>query len=216
MPTITAFAASPDRGQGLARDMRIRWAMEEVGQPYDVQLLTFEEMKEPPHLARNPFGQIPTFEDGDVVLFDSSAILLHIADQHTGLWPQAVGARARAISWIFAAVTNIEPPIIDRDIVTYFEGDRSWAAERMTMVNERVRQRLHQLTAALGDAEWLVGPFSLADLVMVTVLRRLGGSGILEEFSNLTAYVARGAARPAYRRAFAAQLEVWEESQRRT
>jgi glutathione S-transferase len=212
--TITAFKSSPDQGQGQARDMRVRWALEEVGQPYEVRLVTFKEMKEPAHLARHPFGQIPTYEEDDLVLFESGAIILHIAERHAGLLPQDPDARARAIMWMFAALSTVEPPIVDRDVVEYLESDRNWADERLEMVDDRIRVRLGELSARLGDAEWLDGDFSAGDVMMVTVLRRLHGSGLLEEYPNLAAYVARGESRPAYKRAFDAQYAVFEASQR--
>jgi glutathione S-transferase len=207
--TITAFERSPDRGKGLARDMRVRWALEEVGQPYDVRLLSFSAMKEPAHLALHPFGQIPTYEEDDLALFESGAIVFHIAERHAGLLPDDANARARAIAWMFAALSTVEPPIVDRDVVTYAERDKSWREERMRMLEDRIRVRLGELSARLGDADWLNGAFSAADLLMVHVLQRLKGSGILDEFPNLSAYVARAEARPAYKRAFDAQLAVF-------
>lgn len=209
-PTITAFANSPDQGQGLARDMQVRWALEEVGQPYDVRLVLFEELKKPAHLARQPYGQIPTYEDGDLVLFESGAIVLHIAQTHDGLLPNDLNARARAITWMFDAHSTIEPPIVNLDIAELLEGDKPWSAERLPLVKDRIRDRLRPLSRRLGDAEWLDGAFSAGDLLMIGVLRRLAGSGILEEFPNLAAYVARGEARPAFQRAFAAQLAVFK------
>ncbi|HEX8239890.1 MAG TPA: glutathione S-transferase family protein [Allosphingosinicella sp.] len=207
--TITAFENSPDRGQGQARDMRVRWAFEEVGEPYDVRLVSFEAMKQPAHLALHPFGQIPTYEEGDLALFESGAIVFHIAERHSGLLPDDANARARAVAWMFAALNTVEPPIVDRDVVEYLEGDRPWSGERLAMVDDRIRARLAQLAGRLGGSDWLDGGFSAADLLMVTVLRRLEGSGLLEEFPNLAAYVARGEARPAYQRAFAAQRAVF-------
>ena len=208
IPTITAFERSPDRGRGLARDMRVRWALEEVGQPYDVRLLSFSEMKEPAHRVRHPFGQIPTYEEGDLTLFESGAIVLHIAGRRAGLLPEDANARARAIAWMFAALNTVEPPIFDRSIAMILERDKPWHAERMPMLDDRVRVRLDELSSRLGRADWLDGAFSAGDLLMVTVLRRLNGSGLLEKYPNLPAYVARGEARPAYKRAFAAQLAV--------
>ena len=212
--TITAFKASPDRGQGLARDTRVRWALEEVGQPYEVRLLTFAEMKEPAHLKLHPFGQIPTYEEGDLALFETGAILFHIAEHHRGLLPHDPYARARAIAWMFAAVNTVEPPILEFSNAKILEGDKPWAKERMPLVADRVRAALKRLSAYLGDAEWLDGAFSVADVMMVHVLARLKPSGILGEFPNLAAYVARAEARPAYKRAFAAQLAVFEAAQR--
>jgi glutathione S-transferase len=208
--TITAFQKSFDQGVGLARDMRVRWALEEVGQPYEVRLVPWEKFKEQAHLSRNPFGQIPTYEEGALTLFESGAIVLHIAERFPGLLPNDADARARAITWIFAALGTIEPPIIDRDVVEFFEADKSWQDERFAMVDERIRGRLDQLVAYMGDSEWLDGAFSAADIIMVHVLRRLEGSPILADYPALTAYIARAEARPAYKRAFAAQLAVWE------
>ena len=208
-PTITAFERSPDRGKGLARDMRVRWALEEVGQPYDVRLLSFSEMKEPVHRARHPFGQIPTYEEGDLVLFESGAIVLHVAERHAGLLPDGPNARARAISWMFAALNTVEPPIVDRGIARIVECDEPWYESRLLVVEDRIRGRLSELAIRLGDADWLDGAFSAGDLLMVTVLRRLNGSGVLDEYPKLCAYVARGEARPAYKRAFDAQWAVF-------
>lgn len=207
--TITAFAQSPDRGRGLARDMRVRWALEEVGQPYAVRLLTFKDMKEPAHLALHPFGQIPTYEDGDLVLFESGGIVFHIAERHAGLLPDDANARARAIAWMFAALSTVEPPILDYEIPGYTERDKPWYAERLPILEGRIRVRLDELSRRLGDADWLDGAFSAGDLLMVTVLRRLEGSGILDDYPVLSAYIARGKDRPAYKRAFDAQRAVF-------
>lgn len=208
-PTITAFERSPDGGRGQARDMRVRWAFEEVGQPYDVRLLSFRAMKEPGHLSLHPFGQIPTYEDGDLALFESGAIVLHIAEQHVGLLPADANARVRAIGWMFAALNTVEPPIVDRGTARLLERDEIWFEQRLLIVEDRVRGRLGELSARLGATDWLDGSFSAGDLLMVTVLRRLNGSGMLEEFPNISAYVARGEARPAFKRAFDAQLAVF-------
>jgi glutathione S-transferase len=207
--TITVFERSPDRGRGLARDMGVRWAFEEVGQPYDVRLVSFEAMKEPAHLALNPFGQIPTYEEGDLALFESGAIVFHVAERHAGLLPVDANARARAITWMFAALNTIEPPIVDRQIAILLEGNETWSKQRLPVVEERIRKRLAELSSRLGDNDWLDGEFSAGDLLMVTVLRRLGQSSLLDEHPNLAAYVARGEARPAYKRAFDAQLAVF-------
>ncbi|MCK1655843.1 glutathione S-transferase family protein [Bradyrhizobium sp. 149] len=208
-PTITAFERSPDRGKGQARDMRVRWALEEVGQPYDVRLVSFKDMKAPAHLALHPFAQIPTFEDGDLTLFESGAIVLHIAERHAGLLPDDANARARAIAWMFAALSTLEPPIVELGMAMLFERDKSWYAERLPMLQDRVRVRLGELSRHLGDADWLDGAFSAGDLMMVTVLRRSNASGLLDEYPGIAAYVARGEARPAFRRAFDAQLAVF-------
>lgn len=209
-PIITAFKQSPDRGQGLARDTRVRWALEEVGQPYEVRFVSFREMKEPAHLALHPFGQIPTYEEGALAMFESGAIVLYIAERHPGLLPNDVNVRARAIMWMFAAVNTVEPPILELANAKLLEKDKPWSQERLPLVEQRVRDRLKQLSTYLSDsADWLDGAFSVGDLMMVSVLLRLKSSGILDAFPNLSAYVARGEARPAYKRAFAAQLAVF-------
>ncbi|CUX13612.1 glutathione S-transferase family protein [Agrobacterium genomosp. 13] len=208
--TITAFERSPDGGKGLARDMRVRWALEEVGQTYEVRLLSFKAMREPAHLALQPFGQIPTYEEGDLVLFESGAIIFHIAERHAGLLPQDANARARAIMWMFAALSTMEPPIVEHFVTGFLERDKSWHGERLQIVDERIRKRLGELSHRLGKAEWLDGAFSAGDLLMISVLQRIKSSGILDEYANLAAYVARGEARPAYKRAFADQLAIFK------
>ncbi len=207
--TITAFEKSPDRGRGLARDMRVRWALEEVGQPYEVRLLSFKAMKEPAHLALHPFGQIPTYEEDGLALFESGSIVFHIAERHAGLLPDDAKARARAITWMFAALSTVEPPIIDRAIARIQERDQIWYQQRLSMIDERIHQRLNELSDRLGSADWLEDAFSAGDLLMISVLLRLKDSGLLQEYPNLSAYVARGEARPAYKRAFKAQLAVF-------
>jgi glutathione S-transferase len=208
-PTITVFERSPDGGKGLARDMRVRWAFEEVGQPYAVRLVSFGAMKEPAHRALHPFGQIPTYEEADLALFESGAIVFHIAERHPGLLPDDANARARAITWMFAALNTVEPPILDLQTTKFLEGDKTWYKQRLPVVEDRIRGRLGELADCLGDAHWLDGAFSAGDLMMVTVLLRLKTSGILDEYPNLSAYVARGTVRPAYKRAFDAQLAVF-------
>lgn len=209
--TITAFEHSPDGGKGLARDSRVRWALEEVAQPYEVRTLSLKAMKEPAHLALQPFGQIPTFEEGNLSLFETGSILLHIAQRYDGLLPKDENARARAITWMFASLNTVEPPILEFVHAKILEGDKPWAEERMPLVKDRLRNRLKQLSTYLGDKEWLDGAFSVADIMMASVLLRLRASGILDEFPNLAAYVARGESRPAYKRAYVAQRETFEK-----
>jgi len=189
--------------------MRVRWALEEVGQPYDVRLVSFAAMKQPAHLGLHPFGQSPTYEEGDLALFESGAIVLHIAQRHAGLLPGEPNARARATAWIFAALGTVEPPIVEREMAGYLERDKPWHQDRLPILDERVRDRLDRLSSRLGPADWLDGGFSAGDLLMVTVLRRLEGTDLLRAYPNLSAYVARAEARPAYGRAFAAQLAVF-------
>lgn len=206
---ITAFEHSPDGGKGLARDTRVRWALEEVEQPYEVRPLSFRAMKEPAHLTLHPFGQIPTYEDGDIALFETGSIIFHIAERHAGLLPDDTKARARAITWMFAALNTVEPPILEFATAKFLEGDKPWTKQRMPLIVDRIHDRLKQLSVRLGDADWLDGAFSAGDLMMVSVLLRLKSSGILDEHRNLAAYVARGEARPAYKRAFDAQLALY-------
>jgi glutathione S-transferase len=205
---ITAFERSPDGGKGLARDTRVRWALEEVGQPYEVRLVSLSAKKEPAHLRLHPFGLIPTYEEGDLVLFETGAIIFHIAEHHEGLFPDDANARARAITWMFAALNTVEPPILELVTAKFGESDKPWAEERLALVKDRIRDRLVQLSARLDDADWLDGAFSAGDLMMVSVLLRLRASGLLDEYPKLAAYVARGEARPAYKRAFAAQWAI--------
>jgi glutathione S-transferase len=180
-----------------------------VGQPYDVRLVSFKAMKEPAHLALHPFGQIPTYEEGDLALFESGAIVFHIAERHAGLLPDDANARARAIAWMFAALNTVEPPIFERSLAKILERDQPWHEQRLRILEDSIRKRLGDLSRRLGGADWLDGAFSAGDLLMVTVLLRLKkGSDMLDEYPNLSAYVARGEARPAYKRAFAAQLAV--------
>lgn len=211
IPVITAFEHSPDRGRGLARDMRVRWAFEEVGQPYEVRLLSFAALKEPAHRVLNPFGQIPTYEEDGLHLFESGAIVLHLGERHPGLLPPDPQARIRAVSWMFAAVNTIEPPILELQNAVLLEAKEPWTEQRLPAVKDRIRKRLGELAACLGNQDWLDGGFSAADLMMVTVLRRLGASGLLDEYPGIVAYIARGEARPAYQRAFAAQRAVFEQ-----
>jgi glutathione S-transferase len=212
VPTITAFETSPDRGRGLARDMPVRWALEEVGQPYEVRLVSFAAMKQAAHMALHPFGQIPTYEEDGLTLFESGAIVLHVAQTHAGLLPAQAEAWMRAVGWMFAALNTVEPPIVERSMAAVFERDKPWYAERLPMLDGRVRERLGQLSDRLGEADWLDGDFSAGDLMMVSVLRRMQGTGLLEPYPRLLAYIARAVARPAYQRAFAAQLAVFEAS----
>jgi glutathione S-transferase len=205
---ITAWDRSPDGGMGLARDTRVRWALEEVGQPYEVRSVSLRTKQEPAHLRLHPFGLIPTYEEGDLALFETGAIVLHIAERHAGLFPDDANARARAITWMFAALNTVEPPILELVTAKILEGDRPWAAERLPLVKDRIRDRMSQLSDRLGDADWLDGPFTAGDLMMVSVLLRLRPSGLLDESPKLAAYVARGEARPAYERAFAAQRAI--------
>jgi glutathione S-transferase len=213
-PTITGFRDSPDEGKGMARDFRVRWALEEVGLPYSMDFEPMAELKKPAHLARHPFGKIPVYEEDGLVLFETGAIVLYIAARHAGLLPADEKRRTQAIVWMFAAVSTVEPPILERETILYLEQDKPWSEQRMPLVEDRVRDRLRQLAARLGDADWLDGDFTCGDLMTIDVLRRLEGSGLIEEFPNLAAWIARGEARPAFVRALKAQRSDWERQQR--
>jgi glutathione S-transferase len=213
IPTITAFERSPDRGRGLARDLRVRWALEEVGQRYDVRLVSFTEMKEPAYRALQPFGQIPAYQEGDLNLFESGAIVLHIAERHAGLLPDNPNGRARAITWMFAALNTVEPPLVELGTAMRLDRDKPWYEERLPILKDHARRALGELSTRLGNTEWLEGEFSAGDLMMVGVLFRSKGTGMLNEYPNLSAYVARGEARAAFQRAFADQLAVFMASQ---
>ncbi|HEV7658898.1 MAG TPA: glutathione S-transferase family protein [Allosphingosinicella sp.] len=203
-PLLTAYNWAPDEGRGLVRDMRVRWALEEAGRPYDVRYLSWGQQKEPAHRARNPFGQVPAYEEDGLVLFESGAIVLHIAERGPGLFPKDEAGRARAIEWIFAALNTVEPVIWELVVAKIIEGKEDWSKARLPSVEGRVRERLDELSARLGDAEWLDGGFSAGDLLMVQVLRNLSSSNMLDDYPNLAAYVGRGEARPAFTRALEA------------
>lgn len=205
-PTITAYDWVPDFARGLVRDLRVRWALEEVGQSYDVRYLEQGNQKAPPHRAIQPFGQVPTYEDGDLTLFESGAIVLHIAGQRPGLLPSDSNSRSKVVEWVIAALNTVEPPIMDYAIATLFEADKPWSKPRLPSVKARIDERLGELSDRLGQGDWLEGSFTAGDLMMVAVLRQIAGTDMLESYPNLAAYVARGEARPAFQKALADQL----------
>jgi glutathione S-transferase len=211
-PVISAFKNSPDRGRGLARDMRLRWALEEVGQPYEVEYFTFTELKDTAYRGSQPFGQVPFYKEGDLTLFESGAIVLHIAEKHRGLLPTDSKARARALSWMLCALNTVEPPIFERSLFNIVERDKPWFQERLPLLDERAHTRLTELANQLGDSQWLDGEFSAGDLLKVTVLMRAAVGGLLEAHKTLADYVARAQSRPAFQRAFAAQLAAYNAS----
>jgi glutathione S-transferase len=205
-PVITAFDWVPPFAKGQVRDLRVRWALEEVGQSYDVRYLAQGAHKGPEHRALQPFGQVPTYEEGDLVLFESGAIVFHIAERFNGLLPPERDGRSRAVEWMFAALNSVEPPIMDHAIATIFEAGEPWSKARLPSVNARIDERLGELSRRLGDRDWLDGEFTAGDLLMVAVVRILEGDALLDPYPNLIAYVARGTARPAFQRALAAQM----------
>lgn len=204
--TITAFDWVPDFAKGQVRDLRVRWALEEVGQNYSVRCLPQGQQKEAAHRALQPFGQVPTYEEGDLTLFESGAIVWHIAERFPGLMPKDPAGRARALEWLFAALNTLEPPIMDRSMATIFEATETWSAPRLPGIDTRIAERLQGASDRLGAAEWFTGRFSAGDLMMVSVLRIIEGEGLIETFPNLADYVARGTERPAFQRALAAQM----------
>jgi glutathione S-transferase len=206
-PTITAFNWVPPFAQGQVRDLRVRWALEEAGQPYDVHYLDQGAQKEAEHRARQPFGQVPTYEEDGLTLFESGAIVQHVAERYGTLLPADPAARARAIEWMYAALNSIEPYIMDLSFVTVFERDKPWSAMRKGAVEERIHGRLTDLSKRLGDKVWLDGDtFTAGDLLMVTVLRILIDQGYVETYPNLAAYMHRGIDRPAFQKALADQM----------
>jgi glutathione S-transferase len=200
-PVVVGYNWAPDRGMGLVRDMRVRWALEEVGVAYDERHLDWGEQKAPEHRARNPFGQVPAYEEDGLVLFESGAIVLHIARRWPGLLPTDPAAQERAVQWLFAALNTVEPVVWDRVIAVIVDGQQPWAQDRLPGVLERLHVRLGELSVALGDNDWLDGGFSVGDLMMVQVLRHVNDAAILGAYPNLAAYVERGMARPAFHRA---------------
>jgi glutathione S-transferase len=205
-PTITAYSWVPDFARSHVRDMRVRWALEEVGQPYEVRLLDNVTSKTPEHRSLQPFGQVPTYEQDGLRMFESGAILLHIARKYPGLLPADPEGRAHAEQWVFAAMTSVEPAVQDLALVNVFERDQPWAEDRRPLSENRVDGRLKDLSARLGGREYLEGEFTAGDLMMACVLHSLSGTGMLDPYPNLVAYLARCQARPAYRRALAAHM----------
>lgn len=204
---ITAYDWVPDFAKGFVRDVRARWALEEVGEAYDVRYLPQGDQKQPDHRTLQPFGQVPTLEEDGLTLFESGAIVHHIANTRPGLLPSHPAARARAIEWMFAALNTVEPPVMDMAIVTLFEAGKSWSGPRKPSVAARIDERLAELSKRLGDSDWLDGEtFTAGDLLMADVLRNARSFGALDAYPNLSAYVDRATARPAFRRALAAQM----------
>ena len=210
-PTITTFKWVPEFARGFVRDVRARWAFEEAGQAYAVDLLDGPAVKAPAHRRFQPFGQVPTYRDDTVEIFESGAIVMHICETHGVLTPADPAARAKAVQWLIAALNSIEPWVMQMAVVDLFEADRPWSAERRPKVMDDLHARLADLAAALGDKETLEGgPFTFGDLMMVSVLGGLRGSDVLDAHPNLDAYVARGEGRPAHRKAMADHLAVFE------
>lgn len=210
---VTAFSWVPPFAAGLVRDLRVRWALEEIGRPYRVRLLDALHPRPEEYLLEQPFGQVPAYRDRDVQLFESGAIVIHIGNSDDRLLPSATEPQMRAIAWIIAALNSVEPSISELVNIDIFARGQSWTEERRPQVLERVRQKLDKVARALGDKEWLEGEFTVGDLIMVSVLRNLRHTDIVAEQPALAAYVARGEARPAFQRALADQLAIFEQNQ---
>jgi glutathione S-transferase len=206
LPTITAFDWVPDFAKGLVRDLRIRWGYEELGLPYAIEKFGAANPRPENYVKWQPFEQVPAFRDSGVEIFESGAILLYLAEKHGALLPADEQARWQAIGWLFAGLNSVEPSLNRYFAYTVFNAGKDWTEGAKEAVEPLVRQKLKRVSDALGDGEWLAGEFSIADIMMVTVLNTLKNTGFVAEFPNLAAYHARGTARPAYKRALDAQL----------
>ena len=207
---VSAYSWVPPFARGLVRDLRVRWALEEAGRDYAVRLLDAREERPAEYLLEQPFGQVPSYSDGEIRLFESGAIVLHIGEGCETLLPRDVEGRARATAWTLAALNSIEPSVLQL-VAIDVAGDVAWAKERRPAVDEMVRKRLAQLSAHLGGKQWIEERFTAGDLMMVTVLNILRHTDLVAGHANLGAYLARGHARPAYQRALAAQMADFEQ-----
>jgi len=208
---ITAFRWVPDFAAGLVRDLRIRWALEEIERPYRVRLLDATNPRPAEYFLEQPFGQVPAYRDEQVRLFESGAILLHLAIEDERLLPLDRNQRMRSVAWMIAALNSIEPIILQLLAIDIFNQGQEWTKERRPQVVEFLEARLGKLSDALGDKEWFEGRFSIGDLMVVAVLRQLRHTDIVAKFPNLAALVARAEARPAFQRALADQLAVFKQ-----
>jgi glutathione S-transferase len=209
IPTITTFGWVPEFARGFVRDMRPRWAFEEVGQPYRVNLISDSKTSE--HRRSQPFGQVPTYRDDEVAIFESGAIVLRIAERAGKLIPADPARRMYALQWLAAALNSVEPYVMALAINDIFEADREWSRARHVKVAGDLKTRLADLEAALGDNVWLDGiEFTIGDLMMISVLRGLRGTGELAGFPLLAAYIARGESRPAHRKALADHMATFD------
>ena len=208
---ITAFRWVPPFAQGLVRDLRLRWALEEIGRPYSVRLLDATKPRPADYFCEQPWGQVPVYKDKEVELFESGAILIHLGMQDARLLPTDTQGRMRGIAWLIAALNSVEPAIFPLLMINVFNKGEPWTEEARPRFVERLKERLKCVSDALGDKEWLEGRFTIGDLMLVTVLRQLRGTHILDQFPNLAALVQRGEARPAFQRALSDQFAVFRE-----
>jgi len=203
---VSAFGWVPDFARGQVRDLRVRWALEEAGLPYRAALVDPGPGADDPYRAWQPFGQVPAYRDEQVEMFESGAIVLHIAEQSPVLCPADPAGRARMQTWLIAALNSVEPMVQDYGSIDFFHAGEAWTVERKPQLRAMVEGRFADLARALGDRDWFAGPFTAADILMVTVLRILQDDAVMAGFPTLAAYVARGVARPAFQRALAAQM----------
>lgn len=210
---ITAFRWVPDFAAGLVRDLRIRWSLEEIGQPYKVRLLDAMNPRPADYFHEQPFGQVPAYRDEEVQLFESGAILIHIGLSDERLLPGDANGRGRAIAWLVAALNSVEPMIFEFINIDIFSRGQNWTKERRPQVVEKIDARLKLLSEALGEQDWFEGRFTIGNLMMVSVLRNLRHTDLVARHANLAALVARGETRPAFRQALADQLAVFKQFQ---
>ena len=208
---VTAYRWVPPFAQGLVRDLRVRWALEEIGRPYRVRLLDATHPRPAEYFLEQPFGQVPAYRDDEVQLFESGAILIHIGMQDERLLPRDQGGRMRAIAWLIASLNSIEPTFFELIAIDIFNKGQEWTKERRPQVVERIDGRLGLLSDALGDKEWLEDRFTIGDLMLIAVLRQLRHADLLDQHPNLAALVARGETRPAFQRALADQLAPFQQ-----
>ena len=208
---ITAFRWVPDFAQGLVRDLRIRWALEEIGRPYRVRLLEATKPRPAEYFCEQPWGQVPIYKDHEVQLFESGAILVHLGLKDERLLPVDRAGQMRGIAWLIAALNSVEPAIFPLLMTDIFNRGEAWTSEARPKFVERLEGRLKCLSDALGDKEWLEGRFTIGDLMTVAVLRQLRGTGIFEKFPNIAALIERGESRPAFQKALSDQLAVFRE-----
>lgn len=209
-PVISAFDNVPDFAKGRVRDLRVRWAFEELGVAYDTHLLDAMIPRGEDYVRWQPFDQVPALRDGGIEMFESGAILLYIAEKHARLLPRDEQARWKAVSWLFAALNSVEPPLMMLMVLALFHGGEPWSPQAQERVKPFARQRLKRLADALGDSDWLAGEFSIADIAMATTFIA-DSAALVEEQPALVAYRKRAMARPAYERALQAQLDDFRE-----
>jgi glutathione S-transferase len=211
MYTLTTFRSVPPFAVGHVRDLRVRWALEEAGQPYDVRLIGFEDKESPAYRGEQPFAQVPVLRDGDLTLFETGAILLHLGERFPVLLPRDPSARAHATMWVFAALNSVEPYLGNLANLVAFSMDQPWAAAQRPVLEEIALKRLGQVDAWLEGRDYLAGDFSAADILMTTVVRLLDGMGYVERFARLAAWRERCTSRPAFRKALAAQVAQYAQ-----